>query len=170
MITYKNIVDDFNSIATNHFQINSFHNGFLDEVDVDKMNESQFPLLYLEPAPTTVDTGVLTYSFNVFVLSLLKEDLSNREQVWSDMLQIAQDIVAEIKQNLSLQTTGGDAGKKRSYFSDEVVLELPITLEPITARFSNILTGWGTTISVQVNNTNNLCDAPIEPSDETAGT
>ena len=96
--------------------------------------------------------------------------MSNREEVWSNTLQIIQDIVAEVKQNLSLQTSGGDSGKKFSYFSDEVVLELPITTEPITARFANILTGWTSNISLQVNNTNNLCDAPIEPSDETAGT
>lgn len=170
MITYKNIVDDFNSIATNHYLINSFHNGFLDEVDIDKMNTNSFPLLYVEPTANTIDSGVLTYSFNIYILDILKEDLSNREEVWSNTLQIIQDIVAEVKQNLSLQTSGGDSGKKFSYFSDEVVLELPITTEPITARFANILTGWTSNISLQVNNTNNLCDAPIEPSDETAGT
>ena len=136
MITYKNIVDDFRDIATNHFQINSFHNGFLDEVDIDKMNLQDFPILYLEPAPTTLDKGVLTYSFNVFVLSLLKEDLTNREEVWSDTLQIMQDIAAEIKQNLSLQTSGADSGKKFSYFENEVVLELPLNIEPITARLA----------------------------------
>jgi hypothetical protein len=166
MITYKNIVDDFNDIATNHYLINSFHNGFLDEVDIDKMNETDFPILYLEPAPSTLDKGVLTYSFNVFVLTLLKEDLSNREQVWSDTLQIMQDITAEIKQNLALQTSGGDSGKKFSYFENEVVLELPLTIEPITARFANILTGWTSNVNLQVNNTNNLCEAPIEPSDK----
>ena len=170
MITYKNIVDDFNSIATNHYLINSFHNGFLDEVDIDKMNTNSFPLLYVEPTANTIDSGVLTYSFNIYILDILKEDLSNREEVWSNTLQIIQDIVAEVKQNLSLQTSGGDSGKKFSYFSDEVVLELPITTEPITARFANILTGWTSNISLQVNNTNNLCDAPIEPSDETTGT
>ena len=27
MITYKNIIDDFSTIATNHYLINSFHSG-----------------------------------------------------------------------------------------------------------------------------------------------
>ena len=134
------------------------------------MDETNFPLLYVEPTTNTIDSGVLTYSFNVYVLSILKEDLSNREEVWSNTLQIIQDIVAEVKQNLSLQTSGGDSGKKFSYFSDEVVLELPITTDPITARFANILTGWTSTISLQVNNANSLCDAPIEPSDENPNT
>ena len=170
MITYKNIIDDFNSIATNHYLINSFHSGFLDEVDIDKMDASNFPILYVEPSTSTIDQGMLTYSFNIFILNLLKEDLSNREEVWSSTLQIMQDIVAEFKQNLSKQTSGDDTGTKYSYASDEIVLELPISTDPITARFANILTGWTSGISLQVNNANNLCDAPIEPSDETSGT
>jgi hypothetical protein len=166
MITYKNIADTFSDIATNHYLINSFHNGFLDEVDVDKMDASNFPILYMEPSTTTIDTGVLTYSCNVYVLTLLKEDLSNREEVWSSTLQITQDVIAEFKQNLSVQTSGSDIDKKYSYVNNEVVLELPISTDPITARFANILTGWVSGISLQVNNANSLCDAPIEPSDQ----
>jgi hypothetical protein len=170
MITYKNISDIFQDIATNHYLINSYHNGFLDEVDVDKMNESNFPILYVEPSTSTIDQGVLTYSCNVYVLNLLKEDLSNREIVWSSTLEITQDIIAEFKQNLSLQTSGGDSVKKYSYAENELVLELPISTDPITARFANILTGWVSGISLQVNNANSLCNAPIEPSDKDANT
>ena len=99
---------------------------------------------------------------------MLKEDLTNRDIVWTSTLQTTQDIIAEFRQNLALQTSGGDSGKKFSYVPGEVVLELPISTEPFTARFANILTGWSTSMSVQVNNANNLCDAPIEPSDNNA--
>ena len=108
--------------------------------------------------------GVLTYTFTIYVLDMLKEDLSNRNIVWTNNLQITQDIIAEFRQNLALQTSGGDSGKKLSYVPDEAVLELPINTEPFTARFANVLTGWSATMSIQVNNANNLCDAPIEPS------
>ena len=170
MITYKNIIDDFSTIATNHFQINSFHSGLLDEVDIDKMDQSNFPILYVEPGTTTADTGMLTYNFNVFVMNKIKEDLSNREEVWSEMLQIMQDIIAEFKQNLSLQRTGGDSGKKYSYVPGEVVLQTPINIDPFSVKFANMLTGWSATLSLEVNNPNSLCDAPIEPSDENANT
>ena len=166
MITYKNIIDDFNTIATNHFLINSFHSGMLDEVNINKLDQADFPILYVEAGNTNIDKGVMTYTFTVFTMNLIKEDLSNREEVWSTALQIMQDIIAEFKQNLSLQTSGGDSGKKYSYVSDEVVLELPITTEPITARFANILTGCVSGFTMQVNNANSLCNAPIEPSDE----
>ena len=166
MITYKNIIDDFNTIATNHFLINSFHSGMLDEVDLNKLDQSDFPILYVEPGNTNIDKGVMTYTFTVFTMSLIKEDLSNRDEVWDTMLQIMQDIIAEFRQNLSVQTSGGDSGKKFSYVPNEVVLNMPINAEPFTVRFSNMLTGWNATFTMQVNNANSLCNAPIEPSDE----
>ena len=170
MVTLKNIIDDFGNIATNHYLINSFHSGFLDEVDINKLDQSDFPILYCEPGTATIDMGVLTYSFTIFVLDMLKEDLTNRNAVWTSTLQTTQDVVAEFRQNLALQTSGGDSGKKFSYVPDEAVLELPITTEPFTARFANILTGFSTSMSIQVNNANNLCNAPIEPSDNNPNT
>ena len=166
MITYKNFIDDFKTVATNHFLINSFHSGMLDEVDINKLDQADFPILYVEPGNTNIDKGVMTYTFTVFTMDLIKEDLSNREQVWSDMLQIMQDVIAEFRQNLAVQTSGGDSGKKYSYIPNEVVLNLPINTEPFTVRFSNMLTGWSATFTMQVNNPNSLCNAPIEPSDE----
>jgi len=170
MVTLKNIIDDFSNIATNHYLINSFHSGFLDEVDINKLDQSDFPILYCEPGTATIDMGVLTYSFTIFVLDVLKEDLTNRNAVWTSTLQTTQDVVAEFRQNLALQTSGGDSGKKFSYVPDEAVLELPLSTEPFTARFANILTGWSTSMSIQVNNANNLCNAPIEPSDNNPNT
>ena len=140
MITYKNIIDDFNTIATNHFLINSFHSGMLDEVDINKLDQSDFPILYVEPGNTNIE-----------------------------MLQIMQDIIAEFRQNLAVQTAN-DPGKKFSYVPGEVVLNLPINAEPFTVRFSNMLTGWSASFTMQVNNPNSLCNAPIEPSDEDRNT
>ena len=170
MITYKNFIDDFKTVATNHFLINSFHSGMLDEVDINKLDQSDFPILYVEPGNTNIDKGVMTYTFTVFTMNLIKEDLSNRENVWSEMLQIMQDVIAEFRQNLAVQTSGGDSGKKYSYIPNEVVLNLPINAEPFTVRFANMLTGWSATFTMQVNNPNSLCNAPIEPSDEAPNT
>ena len=170
MITYKNFIDDFKTVATNHFLINSFHSGMLDEVDINKLDQADFPILYVEPGNTNIDMGVMTYTFTVFTMNLIKEDLSNRENVWSEMLQIMQDVISEFRQNLSIQTSGGDSGKKFSYIPNEVVLNLPINAEPFTVRFSNMLTGWSATFTMQVNNPNSLCNAPIEPSDEAPNT
>ena len=165
MVTFSNIIKTFNNVADNHYVINSFHSGFLDEVDINKMDLQDFPILYCEPGSATIEQGVLTYSVTLFVLDVLKEDLTNRNDVWTNTLEITQDIIADFKQNMSIQTSGSDSGKKISYADNEVVIEMPINSDPFTARFANILSGWSSTISLQVNNTNNLCNAPINPSD-----
>jgi hypothetical protein len=78
---------------------------------------------------------------------------TGRVDTYSETLQILQDVINEFKQ--SLYST--------SWVDGEVLLEVPITAEPFTARFDNELTGWTATISLQVNNTNNLCIVPITP-------
>lgn len=165
MITYNNIITYFNDIATNHTLINSFHSGFLDEVDIDKMDSANFPILYVEPTTSVMGDGYLNYSFNVLVLDMVLEDLTDRNTVWTNTLQILQDVIADFRQNLALQPSGADSGKKFSYVDGQVVLEMPISADPFTARFANLLTGWSGSFTMQVNNSNNLCDAPITPSD-----
>ena len=86
------------------------------------------------------------------------EDNADKERVgrldtYSETLQILQDVLNEFKHSLVTA----------SWVDGEVVLNLPVTADPFTARFNNLLTGWSATLSVQVNNTNNLCIAPITP-------
>jgi len=159
MINFKDVVGFFETIATKHFQINSFHSGNLDEVDINKLGSEDYVILYAEPGSATVNTGVLTYSFTIYVMDKINDivgDEPNKQRLgrvdtYSETLQILNDVIAEFKQNLS----------SKSYVDDQVVLQLPITCEPFTARFNNLLTGWSATINVDVNNKNNLCIAPI---------
>ncbi len=159
MINFKDVVGFFETIATKHFQINSFHSGNLDEVDINKLGAEDYVILYAEPGSATVNTGVLTYSFTIYVMDKINDvvgDEPNKQRLgrvdtYSETLQILNDVIAEFKQNLN----------SKSYVDDQVVLQLPITCEPFTARFNNLLTGWSATINVDVNNKNNLCIAPI---------
>ena len=85
-------------------------------------------------------------------------DAPNKERLgridtYSENLSILQDVINEFKQNLY----------STSWVDDEVLLTLPITAEPFTARFNNLLTGWSASISLEVNNPNNLCIVPITP-------
>jgi len=159
MVTYKDVVGFFETIATKHFQINSFHSGGLDETDINKLGLQDYVILYAEPGSATIDTGVLTYTFTIYVLDKINDivgDEPNKERLgrtitYSETFRILQDVISEFKHSLATQ----------SYVDDEVVLELPITCEPFTARFNNLLTGWSATISIDVNNKNNLCIAPV---------
>ena len=161
MITFRNAVGFLETIAEKHFMINSFHSGFMDEVDINRLGATDYVILYAEPGTATVDKGVMTYTFTIYVLDMINDevgDAPNKERLGrldtlSENLQIMQDVINEFHQNLY----------STSWVDDEVILDLPISCEPFTAKFDNLLTGWSATISMQVNNKNNLCIVPISP-------
>ena len=161
MITFRNVLGFFETIASKHLEINSFHSGFMDEVDINKLGATDYVILYAEPGNATINTGVLTYTFTIYVLDMINDavgDAPNKERLgridtYSENLSILQDVINEFKQNLY----------STSWVDDEVLLTLPITAEPFTARFNNLLTGWSASISLEVNNPNNLCIVPITP-------
>ena len=164
MITFRNVVEYLETIADKHYMINSFHSGFMDEVDINKLGATDYVILYAEPGTAVIDRGVLTYNFTIYVLDMINEELGdspNKERLGrvdklSENLQVMQDVINEFHQNLHPDL---------SWVDSEVVLNLPINAEPFTARFDNLLTGWSATISMQVNNKNNLCISPIDPND-----
>jgi len=161
MITFRNVVGYLETIAEKHYMINSFHSGFLDEVDINKLGATDYVILYAEPGTAVIDKGVLTYNFTIYVLDMINDevgDAPNKERLGrldtlSENLQIMQDVINEFQH--SLYST--------SWVDGEVLLNLPINAEPFTARFDNLLSGWSSTISMQVNNKNNLCIVPIAP-------
>ena len=161
MISFRNVLGYLETIAEKHLMINSFHSGFMDEVDINKLGATDYVILYAEPGTATIDKGVMTYSFTIYVLDMINEevgDAPNKERLGrvdtlSENLNILQDVISEFHR--SLYST--------SWVDGEVVLDLPISAEPFTARFDNLLTGWSATISMEVNNPNNLCIVPIDP-------
>jgi hypothetical protein len=161
MITFRNVVGFFETIAEKHLQINSFHSGFMDEVDINKLGATDYVILYAEPGNASIDTGVLTYTFTIYVLDMINDevgDAPNKERLgrldtFSENLSILQDVINEFKQNLNV----------KSWVDNQVVLQTPINAEPFTARFNNLLTGWSASISIDVNNANNLCIVPVTP-------
>ena len=160
MISFRNVVGYLETIADKHYEINSFHSGMMDEVDINKLGATDYVILYAEPGNAVINQGVLTYNFTIFVMDMINDEVGdspNKQRLgrvdgYSETLNILQDVVAEFKHSLTTQ----------SWVDGEVVLQLPITAEPFTARFNNLLTGWSASISVDVNNKNNLCIAPIE--------
>ena len=164
MITFRNVVGYLETIAEKHYEINSFHSGMLDEVDLNKLGATDYIILYAEPGTVVVDKGILTYSFSIYVMDMINEEVGddpNRQRVgrvdtFSQTLNIMQDVINEFHQNLHPDL---------SWVDENVVLSLPINAEPFTARFDNTLTGWTATLNVQVPNQNNLCISPIDPND-----
>jgi len=162
MITFRNVVGFLETIADKHYEINSFHSGLLDEVDINKLGATDYVILYAEPGDATIDTGVMTYSFTIYVMDLINDQVlgdspnnqrTTRVDAYSETLQILHDVLNEFKH----------AMYSTSWVDDEIVLDTPISCEPFAAKFDNELTGWSADVSVQVNNPNSLCIVPVDP-------
>ena len=77
MITFRNVVGYLETIADKHYMINSFHSGFMDEVDINKLGATDYVILYAEPGTAVIDKGVLTYNFTIYVLDMINEELGS---------------------------------------------------------------------------------------------
>ena len=125
MISFRNVLGYLETIAEKHLMINSFHSGFMDEVDINKLGATDYVILYAEPGTATIDKGVMTYSFTIYVLDMINEevgDAPNKERLGrvdtlSENLNILQDVISEFHR--SLYST--------SWVDGEVVLDLPIS-------------------------------------------
>ena len=158
MITFKKIVDLFESIVTKHYQLQAFQSGEISEIDPNKLDQQEFPLLFLQPNTATIDIRTLTYSFDIFILTQVLDDGTGVNDAYSQTLLMMKDVVSEFRQILSSNSFVADADKS------EYIIQLPVVCDPFTERFANLLTGWTATISIEVNNENNLCIAPIATS------
>jgi hypothetical protein len=159
-MTYKTLMELFEKIASKHYQISSFKSGYMDEVDIKKLNSTAYPLLYAEPQPVTVNTGVITYNINLYIMELIQDDLESQDDAITETLLIMQDVIDSFKHSMA-ETSWVYKNTFNQKNKLGVVLETPITIEPFNARFDNVLTGWNTALSITANNTNNLCAAPI---------
>lgn len=165
MTTYRTIIEDFERIADRHLQINSFGHGDLNQLiywttqkdgeDNEGNNAPIYPLLYV--VPTTVVRGEqqLTYTFDIVVADIdtSKKTPEYTKQMWSDTLQISEDILAQFKYSVTAEQ--GDY--ERTY---DVVL--PANVNPFSERFDDLLVGWTTTLQVVLDIPLNRCISPYK--------
>ena len=153
MKSYIQIVDTLQTIANEHLILQHFHAGPLDEVDIGKLDQRQYPFLYCEILSASIDHGVMSYDIELLVADMIQPDLTDRNQVYSDTLQILHDVLDMFIQSLANSNTTVDGDYKA---------ELPLTCTPFTVRFDNELTGFSGSLTLEVSNANNLCIAPFE--------
>lgn len=154
MISYKDILDDINTIVTDHLELRRFIRGPVSEIDINKLAQDEFPFCYTECTSVDLDGGSLTYTLDVIVAQLINDDLTDRTDAYDSTLLILKDVLHVI---LHSQYGRSIAAK----IQNRIDLNLPVTITPFTARFDNDLTGWQASIDITVDNENNLCISPF---------
>lgn len=97
-MTLNQIVKLFEKFAADHLQINDFGHGSLSEIAASK--DQKYPLMWLYFDTSTYRPNVMEYPFQVILMDLIFEAKNKNElEVQSDMLQVAQDLIAEFRDN-----------------------------------------------------------------------
>jgi hypothetical protein len=168
-VTFYQLTQFFNSLATAHPNIKSFTVGDLDEVDL--MHQTLYPLCHLVPNNVIISPQTFTYNIELLVMdrivnvtqesegvynSLLSNyrDVTNIHDVWNTSLLTINDIVAYITRNAQ---------------ADNFMIETDSICTPFQDRFNNGLAGWSCVMNVLVPNDVNACLFAISDLQATGG-
>lgn len=149
MVTYNNIVDYFKRFAENHFFIQSFSHGNIEEADLQKYGN--YPIMHVNYTGSSYDE-VENYSFEVYVLGLPPDKLdkiSFQTEVISDSKQCLEDLISDIKLGENIFTE-----------SDNFDL-VSASMTPLEEETKNVLSGMVLDLTFQVPFTYDTCDAPL---------
>lgn len=154
-INYKQILTYFSSIAYHHEQIRSFGFGDLTQCtnDIQTKKEPQYTRMYIVPDTVELNQNHIHYNYNVIIMDIIEDDLSNLEEVMSDTLAIVQDIWTVFWQ--SYNANNGN-------FSNIIVGDWSPNVQPFQERFETTLGGWTLQIRMSAPFDYNSCDLPID--------
>lgn len=166
MVNFKILAQDLKEIVNRHKMVNSFGIGDLKQLgyylslntddnlnkeDNDDNKSAKYPLVFVIPQQSSRDRRTITYNFNVIVADILNQDYSNEIDVWSDTLQIAEDILAQFGYSVSEET--GD-------FYDKYDIQTPTNIIPFSEAYDDFVSGWNLQLSVIVDSPLDRCIAP----------
>lgn len=167
-VNFKTLSKDLKEIATRHKQINSFGIGDLKQLnyflqmntddDLDKGDNPdgkspKYPLVYVVPQTTNRDRRTITYSFNVIIADILSKDYSNEIDVWSDTLQIAEDILAQF---------GYGVDSNSGNYYEKYDIQTPTQIIPFSESFDDYVSGWNLQLTIIVDSPLDRCIAPFD--------
>lgn len=162
-LNFKNIIQDLKNIEYYHKQLNSFGVGDLKQLiyltqqrnKEDNTDDEApiYPLMYVVPVSVNRDEQFLTYRLNVLICDIMNANNYDIEvDLWSDTLQIAEDILAQYK--YSVYNSQGN-------YQGRYDLVLPTAITPFSEAFDDILVGWNLELQIVVDNPLNRCIAPF---------
>lgn len=167
VVNFKILSQDLKEIANRHKMINSFGIGDLKQLnyylqlntndDLEKEDNEdnkspKYPLVFVVPQQSNRDRRTITYNFNVIVADILNQDYSNEIDVWSDTLQIAEDILAQF---------GYGVDDNSGNYYDKYDISTPVSIIPFSESFDDFVSGWNLQLSIVVDSPLDRCIAPF---------
>jgi len=150
--TFKQVVQEFETIALSQMAVKQFQVGQFSDLDIenDEHPFQRFPLVFMVPRTSSLDRyGRMILGFSFVVCDIAKDNIEDRQvNTYNNTLMIIQDIFSKI-----ILT---------DWNSVDIEVETPISVTPFQESYNNNLTGWTAEINVIVKSPFNLCDAAFE--------
>ena len=131
-------------IATAHQQINSY--GVGNVWDLAANEAPTYPLMFTVFNPGQINGNRLSLNISLLFMDLVHKDERNELEVLSDTLQMATDVVAQLRNPI---------------YEDWFIVGDNVTFEDFTERFNDEVSGYKIDISLILSEQFNLCALPI---------
>lgn len=131
-VTYNQIVDAFEDIATAHRQVNTF--GIGDVWEVATSGTVNYPMVWAVPQDGELSNKVYNSNWTLIFMDLVHKDEHDENEVMSDMEQVALDFIAQL-------------------LNPEYAFDFKadgITFKRFTERFDDEVTGVAIDITIRV--------------------
>lgn len=156
MFTHNQTIDLLKQLATKHLQIHSMGVGDYPNIAaddlllyVDTSNDQRviYPMLWLVPLSASIDGKETVVDYDVLILDLVQPDNSNLQEVLSDTLLIAHDVVALLQ--------GPDIT------SGNYMINYPVDCTPLADYSDDATAGWSAKIAFRIQNLKDRCAPPM---------
>jgi hypothetical protein len=141
-LTLNQIVNQVKAIAEAHEQINTVYFGDFDEF-LGESADNIYPAMYFDVVPSNISTRTLTLNFTLYFFDRMLSEKVNETEALSDMLSVAQDILAQLMYN-----------------EFEFEMSTNVSLTPITEDTPDNLVAWKADISLNLPFTSDRCQVP----------
>ena len=145
------IIKELETIATNHYQINSW--GFGDIWEINSSGSIDYPLMWLNIDNVAIEGSMQKFKFSLIFCDIVKGGEVNENDVLNDQLEIAKDVIAQLKHNDYAWDFLGDG----------------LVLEAFTERLTDSVSGYSMSIDLELPYDSNRCSIPTSNVSITAG-
>lgn len=135
MLTLNQIRSTFQTIANAHKQLNGF--GFDNEANFGQSDDMQYPCLYVVQQPANISNGVISRTFDLFVLDRYYGDSDGNASNITDVLSDTQLIAADVVSLLNNTEYEFQLDKNT------------VTIEPVYAEKDDLLAGYKATVTLR---------------------
>ena len=156
-MTYKEIINRFRQVTSDHFMLQDFGYGELSDIKTQSQlgpeeQGADYPYLFLNPTSHTRTGPVMNYSFNMIVMDMARGEEGD---VYDNYITIQSQCQQYIDDVLSQLYYG---------YQDKPEIQLTgITYTPFKEKYQDTLAGMTATVTIQVPVPIDNCIAPYDP-------